>query len=117
MALILFLGVHLAHLTLGWIHPDFTHCHLGELGRLECEVYANVVLGFQVWWMDLFYVVGMVFLGLHLAHGAWSLFRTLGLESARWDAVIHPLAIALGLAIGLGNSLIPLAVLFGVVGL
>ncbi len=119
----LFLVVHLLHLTVGVLPAmhagDFHHCEelmvQGVGMGLECSVYSNVISGFSLWWVDLIYVVGMVFLGLHLAHGAWSLTRTLGLENPRYDAVIQPLAVGLGVLIGVVNSLIPLSVLFGIV--
>lgn len=123
IAIFVFLVVHLLHLTVGVLpamHADeFHHCEevmvQGVSMGLECTVYSNVISGFSVWWVDLVYVVGMIFLGLHLAHGAWSLTRTLGLENPRYDAIFHPLAIILGVLIGVINSLIPLSVLFGIV--
>jgi len=37
-----------------------------------------------LWWLDLIYVVGAIFLGLHLHHAFWSAFQTLGLNNAKW---------------------------------
>ena len=33
-----------------------------------------------------FYVVGMVIVGFHLWHGAWSMFQSIGLNSPRYNA-------------------------------
>jgi len=116
--LALFIVVHLLHLTTGQLQPDtFQHCVANKAGVLECNVYANVVYGFSVWWMSLLYILSMVFLGMHLGHGAWSMFRTLGLESQRYDRVAKAFAAIVGVGIFAGNSLIPLAVLTGVVHL
>lgn len=128
----LFLTVHLLHLSpalFGLDHgislftPEYTHCAEIDIGggitKLSCDVYANVAHGFsaQVWYMPALYILSMVFLGLHLSHGTWSLFRTLGLDSPRYNAIVAGMAVIIGLAVGIGNSLIPLAVLVGVVHL
>jgi succinate dehydrogenase / fumarate reductase cytochrome b subunit len=116
--LALFIIVHLGHLTTGHLQPEtFEHCMANAAGVLECSVYANVVHGFSVWWMSLLYIVSMVFLGMHLGHGAWSMFRTLGLESDRYDRLARAFAVVVGIGIFAGNSIIPLAVLTGVVHL
>jgi len=95
--------VHLLHLTTGHLQPEtFEHCVANAAGVLECSVYANVVYGFGVWWMSLLYIV---------------MFRTLGLESQRYDRLAKAFAVVVGIGIFAGNSLIPLAVLTGIVHL
>ena len=73
--LALFVVYHLLHLTVGVVgfQP-------GEFHHLE--VYNNVVAGFSVWYVSLFYIVAMAALCLHLDHGVWSMFQTLGLNNA-----------------------------------
>jgi succinate dehydrogenase / fumarate reductase cytochrome b subunit len=57
------------------------------------------------WWYDLIYVLGAIFLGLHLTHGFWSAFQTIGLDNEIWRkrwtffAKIFAIIIALGFAI------------------
>lgn len=115
--LAVFIVVHLLHLTTGHLNPEFEHCVENAAGVLECSVYANVVHGFSQVWATVLYLVSMVFLGLHLGHGAWSMFRTLGLESSRWDRVARGFATLVAIAVFLGNSIIPLAVISGLVHL
>jgi succinate dehydrogenase / fumarate reductase cytochrome b subunit len=103
--LVAFVAYHLAQLTLGWVGPTFD-------GK---NVYGNVVAGFQVWWISLFYVVGMVFLGLHLYHGAWSLFQTLGLNHPLYNPLRRWLATGFAVVVAGANILMPVAVLAGVV--
>src|SRR6266850_7366553 len=69
--LALFVVYHLLHLTAGVVSFQ-----PGEFGHLS--VYHNVVAGFSVWYVALFYVVAMACLCLHLDHGVWSLLQTLG---------------------------------------
>lgn len=103
--LLLFVLYHLAHLTAGWAHPDF------ESGK----AYQNVVVGFQVPWVAGFYVVANLALGLHLFHGLWSLFQSLGLHHPRLDPWRRRFAAFFATVVTLGNVSFPLAVLTGIV--
>jgi succinate dehydrogenase / fumarate reductase, cytochrome b subunit len=101
--LALFIVYHLMHLTFGNAHPHFVHG----------DVYANVVSGFSVWYVSAFYILAMIALALHLYHGVWSMFQTLGLNNPTWNKVLHRLAVISAIIIGAGNISIPVAVLIG----
>ena len=103
--LALFIVYHLLHFTVGSAHPDFR----------EGDVYHNVVAGFQVWYASAIYIAAMIALGLHLDHGLWSLFQTLGLQHPRYKRYIRLFAHGFALLIVLGNISFPIAVLTGVV--
>jgi len=98
--LALFIVLHLLHFTTGTLHPAFSHA----------GVYGNVILGFRSGWVVLFYVTAMVFLGLHLFHGAWSGFRTLGLARPSANPLHRRIALGIALAVWAGFTVIPLAV-------
>jgi succinate dehydrogenase / fumarate reductase, cytochrome b subunit len=104
---LLFVVYHLLHLTFGTVHPEF----------VEGDVYANVVTGFQVWWVSAFYIVAQVALGFHLYHGLWSLFQSLGWSQPRFNPWRRTFAHAFAWLITLGNISFPLAVLAGVIHL
>ncbi|HPF94049.1 MAG TPA: succinate dehydrogenase cytochrome b subunit, partial [Tenuifilaceae bacterium] len=36
------------------------------------------------WWYNLIYIVSAILLGLHLSHGFWSAFQTVGLNNSKW---------------------------------
>jgi succinate dehydrogenase / fumarate reductase cytochrome b subunit len=78
-------------------------------------VYRNVVNGFSAWSVSAFYIAAMLALGLHMYHGVWSMFQTLGVNTAGGDPVFRGVAIVSSLAVGLGNISIPVAVLAGLV--
>jgi succinate dehydrogenase / fumarate reductase cytochrome b subunit len=101
--LLVFVVFHLLHFTTGTLLPVF---HPGD-------VYLNVVTGFHVWPVAVFYLIAMVALGLHLYHGAWSSIRTLGLARPSRDPLHRPIATALAIVIAVGFALIPIAVLAG----
>ena len=100
----LFVLYHLADLTIGSVNPDY----------VAGDVYNNVVYSFERWPVALFYIVTMFFLALHIYHGAWSLFQSLGMANPRYDVWRRWLAVALALAILIGNSSIPIAVQLGI---
>jgi succinate dehydrogenase / fumarate reductase cytochrome b subunit len=102
-----FILYHLAHFTLGTVHPEF----------VRGEVYRNVVVGFQNPFVSAFYVLAMLALGLHMYHGFWSMLHTLGLSHPRWNRVRLPASLVLAGVVVLGNISVPLSVLAGLVHL
>jgi succinate dehydrogenase / fumarate reductase, cytochrome b subunit len=103
--LLAFILLHLLHFTFGTIHPAFDHK----------DVYGNVIVAFQVWWVALLYLLAMIGLGLHLYHGTWSSIRTLGLTRASGNPLKRRVAAVLAWAIYLGFSIIPIAVFAGII--
>ena len=59
-----------------------------------------------------FYIIGVLSLGLHLSHGFWSLFQTLGLAHPKYTRTLDKKAALFGLAVGLLFALIPILALF-----
>ncbi|MEX2650933.1 MAG: succinate dehydrogenase cytochrome b subunit [Acidimicrobiia bacterium] len=104
-----FLLFHLADLTWG-IQPAAPETW--DRG----EVYANFVATFSRAPVTIFYVVAMVLLGLHLYHGAWSMFQSLGINHPRFNAARRVFAVGLAVLVTVGNSVMPLAVYFGLAG-
>jgi succinate dehydrogenase / fumarate reductase cytochrome b subunit len=101
--LALFIVYHLLHLTFG----------KSPVPHSPTDVYANVVGSFSVWWLAAIYVVAQLLLGLHLFHGAWSFFQTLGLNHPRYNALRRRFAAGLTALVVLGNISIPVAVQAG----
>jgi succinate dehydrogenase / fumarate reductase cytochrome b subunit len=103
--ILLFVIYHLLHFTTGTVHDNF----------IEGDVYHNVVSGFRVWWVSLFYIVAQVALGFHLYHGLWSMFQSLGWNQPRFNPWRRWFAHAFAWIITLGNISFPVAVLTGVI--
>ena len=100
----LFVIYHLMHLTFGTAHTSFSD-----------NVYNNVVFGFQVPWVSAIYIVAMLLLGLHLSHGLWSMFQSMGLNHPKWNRARRIFAYLFGLGIAIGNISIPVSILAGIV--
>jgi len=103
--ILLFVIYHLLHLTTGTLHNSF----------IKDDPYHNVVTGFQVWWVSAVYIIANLALGLHLYHGLWSMFNSVGWAHVKFNLWKRVFASAFALIITLGNISFPIAVLVGVV--
>lgn len=112
VVLLLFIIVHLLHLTVGVIDPS-------SADRLDVEghrdVYGKLVHAFQNPFIVAFYLVGQLGLGLHLSHAVTSSFQTLGLEQAAFNRLLKAAGPMVALLVVLGNVAIILAVFLGIV--
>ncbi len=99
-----YLIYHLLHFTVGSLHPNFN----------AADPYNNLVYGFQQPVVVVAYLVAMGLLALHLHHGVWSFFQSLGISHPRWDAARRTFATAFTVVVILGFTAVPLAVLLGV---
>lgn len=104
VALAIFIVLHILHLTTGTIQPA---------PFVEGNIYSTMVGGFHVWWVVLFYVLGMIALGMHIFHGAWASVRTLGLNQPSPYPLRRPIALGVAIVIWAGFTVVPLAVYFG----
>jgi hypothetical protein len=59
--------------------------------------------------------VANVALGIHLFHGGWSMFQSLGLNNPRWNSWRRGFAVTFAGVVMLGNLSFPIAVLTGAV--
>ena len=78
-------------------------------------VYYNVDRSLSRIPVALLYVVANLALGLHLFHGSWSLFQSLGWNNPRFNRARRNFAAAFAAITVVGNVSFPLAVLAGVV--
>jgi len=101
----LYIVFHLMHLTWGNVHHNFV------LGN----PYANLVSGFQVLPIALVYIAANLLLGMHLYHGLWSMFQSLGLNHPSYNASRRYFAVAFAVVVCLGFISVPVAVLTGIV--
>jgi len=105
--ILLFVFYHLAHLTLGM--------HVAPQTFVENDPYHNVVAGFQVWWVAAIYIIANLALGLHLYHGVWSMFQTVGVNRRKYNRFFRGLALVSAVLIAVGGCVVPVAVLTGIV--
>lgn len=105
--LAVFVVFHILHFTLGAVgfQP-------GQF--VDLMVYQNVVAGFSVWPIALFYIVAMAALCLHLDHGIWSALQTLGWTTTQNTRALRIVSRILALVVFAGFVSVPIAVMAGV---
>lgn len=101
-----YLIFHLLDLTWGPANPDFEHG----------AVYHNMVGSMQRWPVAIVYMLCNAAVAVHLYHGTWSMFQSLGLNNPRYNAARKAFAVGVSSVIGIGNVLFPLLIVTGVVG-
>jgi succinate dehydrogenase / fumarate reductase cytochrome b subunit len=104
---ILFLAVHLSNY--------FYKIKFGTMPKIEIDgnlmnnTYLVVSSSFiNHFWYSLLYIASGVFLGLHLTHGFWSAFQTIGWTNTLWLKRLKIIALVYAIIIATGFSIIPL---------
>jgi succinate dehydrogenase / fumarate reductase, cytochrome b subunit len=104
--LVVFIVFHILHFTVGAV--GFRPGQFKDLA-----VYQNVVAGFSVWPVSIFYIVAMFALCLHLDHGIWSMTQTLGWATTKNTKRLRVLSRVIAIVVFLGFISIPVAVMAG----
>lgn len=84
-------------------------------GEQVPDVYSMVFLGFSHTAVSVFYIIAVGLLAFHLAHGAESMFQTLGWKSGQWAGLLKKAVVLCCVLYFLGNLAIPGAILTGLV--
>jgi succinate dehydrogenase / fumarate reductase cytochrome b subunit len=104
---LLFLVWHLADLTWGLeiANPDWQ----------RGDIYNNLIASLGRWPVFLLYVAAQGALSLHVWHGAWSLFQSLGINNQRFNRFRRTFATALSIVVVGGYLSVPIAVQIGLI--
>jgi succinate dehydrogenase / fumarate reductase cytochrome b subunit len=105
-----FVVFHLLHLTFQVTHPEFQLMIDSSKGHHRPDVFQMVLSAFQDPLVATSYVIAIGLLGLHLSHGAASLFQTLGLSHPTYGPLLRRAAKVLAVLLVLGFWSIPIAV-------
>lgn len=98
-----FVVFHILHLTTGSLGLPFR----------ELDAYDNLVNGFRIVPVSIAYVFAVSLLCLHLYHGVWSMFQSLGISHPRYTPLLKRLAAVFAIAIAIGYISIPVSVMAG----
>ncbi len=102
---LLFIIFHLADLTWGWTNPEF----------VKGAVYWNIDTSLSRLPIAAIYIIANIALGIHLFHGTWSLFQSMGWSSPRFNNWRRYLATGVATIVVVGNVSFPVAVMAGVI--
>jgi succinate dehydrogenase / fumarate reductase, cytochrome b subunit len=81
----------------------------GEHMENAYELVTGLFINWK--WSVLIYVVGAIALGLHLYHGVWSAFQTLGCSNKKWRKILNVIGVAVSVIFATGFAFIPLFVM------
>lgn len=95
---------HLLDLTFGKVNPLF----------VPGEVYSNLITSFQRPAISWIYIGAMLVLSLHLYHGIYSAFQTLGLNHPSYNPLRRAVALGYTVIVVAGFIAVPAAVLAGI---
>lgn len=98
--ILLFILFHLADLTWGWFSDDW----------VRGDPYHNVVNSLSNLPVAILYVLANLALALHIFHGGWSMFQSLGINNPKYNGARQAIAAGLALVILVGNLSFPLMV-------
>ena len=101
----LFVIFHLLDLTWGAANPHF----------VRGDPYDNLFYSFERVPVAIAYILAMIALSIHIFHGAWSMFQSLGWNNPRWNAGRRYFAAAFAGIILVGNVSMPLLIVTGAV--
>jgi succinate dehydrogenase / fumarate reductase, cytochrome b subunit len=101
----LYVIFHLADLTWGAANPDF----------VRGDPYNNLVRSFERPVVAIVYILANAALAIHLYHGTWSLFQSLGINNPKYNGARRGLAQGIAALIFVGNVSFPIAVMAGVI--
>jgi succinate dehydrogenase / fumarate reductase cytochrome b subunit len=104
---LLFLAWHLADLTIGVeaVNGSF------ERG----EVYDNLIASLERWPVFLLYVLAQGALALHVWHGAWSLFQSIGVNNPKFNHWRRNFATGLASIVAIGYLTVPFGIMLGII--
>ena len=100
-----FVAFHLLDLTVGAV--------VASAAFQRGEAYQNVVAAFRSGAKVAFYGISLVSLGVHLSHGLYSMFQSLGFRHPLWTPAIQKAALLVAIAIAFFYILIPAGVVLG----
>jgi len=95
----------LAFLILHLLNFHFAEHTNESLYQLVSSAFANLLyVGV--------YVIAMIVVAIHVSHGFWSLFQTLGANHPKYMPLIQKLGIAVSLVFGIGLGFVPIFISF-----
>ena len=105
--ILVFVVVHLAQFTFGWITPHAS----GTSDFKHGAVYSNLWGAFNIWWVAAFYILMMAMVCIHVYHGAWSMIQTLGFDAPDRNFLFRSGAAGTAIVLFIGFSAVPVSML------
>ena len=115
LLIVLFLAYHLLQFTLHVMNPELGAGVVGNFDKLgRPDVFKMIVLSLNQVPVAAVYIIAMIILALHLAHGVQSFFQSLGLNSEKSILVFEKASTIASVVIFIGYASIPTVILIGI---
>ena len=97
------------HLRAFWYEMKFGDIPTVNYAGVEVRnLYIVMEVAFSQWWIVVLYVLAMIGLAFHLAHGFWSAFQTLGLQHKKYSPLIKNLGYIFAIVVPLLFAIMPI---------
>ena len=107
LILAIFLAIHLSSFKYGaYYETTVDGIVMRDLARLMREKFQDPIYAFG-------YPAVVLLLAVHLRHGIWSAFQSLGATRPSFTPVIYTIGGILGIGIAVGFLMVPVSIYFG----
>ena len=104
-----FLVLHLSSFKFGTYYPTVIDgVEMRDLSSLVIAKFHSPVYAFG-------YAGVMVMLAIHLRHGIWSAWQSIGALNSKTSPIVYTIALILAVLIAIGFIVLPLSIYFGIV--
>ncbi|OHB86034.1 MAG: succinate dehydrogenase [Planctomycetes bacterium RIFCSPHIGHO2_02_FULL_40_12] len=80
--------------------------------KTDQTIYQIVLETFSNPGYAFFYIVSMIIVSIHVSHGFWSAFQTLGVDNSEYMSLLRVIGIIFSMAVGFGFGLLPIYISF-----
>ncbi len=81
--------------------------HFHFIDATNQTVFDAAVSTFSLWYYTGIYIAAVIIVGLHIRHGFWSLFQTIGWNHDRYMPAIRTVGVLFAVAVAVGFGFIP----------
>ena len=106
LLILVFIGLHMWQF---WAQMHFFEMKMQTYDGLEVkDLYSLVKAAFSQAWVVIFYLISLAALAMHLIHGFWSAFQSMGLNNKKYAPIIRAVAMGYAVLIPLGFASMPI---------
>jgi len=106
-AILLFLVLHIWNFFYRFRYTEMPKTVVNGVTMDDSFTVVSALFEGSVIYCIVYMVAGLV-LGLHLSHGFWSAFQTVGWNNVRWISRLRVISTIVAIAMGVGFAIIPL---------
>jgi succinate dehydrogenase / fumarate reductase cytochrome b subunit len=106
LLVLVFIGLHMWQF---WAQMHFFEMGTQTYDGVEVkDLYGLVQEAFSHAWVVIFYIISLIGLSMHLMHGFWSAFQSMGLSNKKYGPIIRAVAMGYAVLIPLGFASMPI---------